>query len=147
MAYPAKYPKSTSASHRQDESWNCNTPAQLPFGALLTQRPPAVLPSDISHTSKPSLGPLFPASSLAFLPSPWLREVCARHLRLPAYQSTAQSKRVVCYRPLVATYFPVLVASGLLTLCDPMDCSPPGSSVHGVFHLKWVAMPSSKVSS
>ena len=28
------------------------------------------------------------------------------------------------------------------TLCDPMDCNPPGSSVHGVFPariLEWVA--------
>ena len=24
------------------------------------------------------------------------------------------------------------------TLCDPMDCSPPGSSVHGI--LEWVAI-------
>ena len=24
-----------------------------------------------------------------------------------------------------------LVAQACLTLCDPMDCSPPGSSVHG----------------
>ena len=34
-----------------------------------------------------------------------------------------------------------------LTLCDPMDCSPPGSSVHGILQariLEWVAMPSSK---
>ena len=33
------------------------------------------------------------------------------------------------------------------TLCDPMDCSPPGSSVHGILQeriLKWVAMPSSR---
>ena len=33
------------------------------------------------------------------------------------------------------------------TLCNPMDCSPPGSSVHGILHarvLEWVAMPSSK---
>ena len=32
------------------------------------------------------------------------------------------------------------------TLCDPMDCSPPGSSVHGILQtkiLEWVAMPSS----
>ena len=31
-------------------------------------------------------------------------------------------------------------------LCDPMDCSPPDSSVHGIFQariLEWVAMPSS----
>ena len=36
------------------------------------------------------------------------------------------------------------------TLCDPMDCSPPGSSVHGILQariLKWVAMPSYRVSS
>ena len=34
--------------------------------------------------------------------------------------------------------------------CDPMDCSPPGSSVHGIFQtriLKWVAMTSSMGSS
>ena len=34
-----------------------------------------------------------------------------------------------------------------LTLCDPMDCSPPGSSVHGIFQariLEWVAIPSSR---
>ena len=32
-------------------------------------------------------------------------------------------------------------------LCDPMDCSPPGSSVHGIFLariLKWVAISSSR---
>ena len=31
-----------------------------------------------------------------------------------------------------------------LTLCDPIDCSPPGSSVHGILQariLEWVAMP------
>ena len=35
-------------------------------------------------------------------------------------------------------------------LCDPMDCSPPGSSVPGILPariLKWVAMPSSRGSS
>ena len=37
-----------------------------------------------------------------------------------------------------------------LTLCDPMDCSPPGSSVCGILQariLGWVAMPSSRGSS
>ena len=32
-----------------------------------------------------------------------------------------------------------------LTLCDPMDCSLPGSSIHGIFQariLEWVAIPS-----
>ena len=34
-----------------------------------------------------------------------------------------------------------------LNLCNPMDCSPPGSSVHGILQtriLEWVAMPSSR---
>ena len=36
------------------------------------------------------------------------------------------------------------------TLCDPMDYSPPGSSVHGILQariLEWVAMSSSRGSS
>ena len=36
-----------------------------------------------------------------------------------------------------------------LTLGDPMDCSPPGSSVHRILQariLKWVAMPFSRIS-
>ena len=35
-------------------------------------------------------------------------------------------------------------------LCDPVDCSPPGSSVHGILQartLEWVAVPSPKGSS
>ena len=36
------------------------------------------------------------------------------------------------------------------TFCEPMDCSPPGSSVHWILQvriLEWVAMPSSRGSS
>ena len=36
------------------------------------------------------------------------------------------------------------------TLCNPMDCSPPGSSVQGILQariLEWVAMPCSRGSS
>ena len=42
------------------------------------------------------------------------------------------------------------VAQSCPTLCDPMDCSPPGSSVHGVFQartLEWVATSFSRGSS
>ena len=34
---------------------------------------------------------------------------------------------------LMLWWFGGLVAKSCLTLCDPMDCSPPGSSVHGIF--------------
>ena len=43
-----------------------------------------------------------------------------------------------------------LVAQSCPTLCDPMDCSPPGSSVRGILQariLEWVATPSSRGSS
>ena len=45
----------------------------------------------------------------------------------------------------VDLYIPncVLVAQSCLILCDPMDYSPPGSSVHGILQagiLEWVAI-------
>ena len=36
-----------------------------------------------------------------------------------------------------------LVAQSCPTLCNPMDCSPPGSSLHGILQtriLEWVAI-------
>ena len=42
------------------------------------------------------------------------------------------------------------VPQSCLTLCDPMDCSPPGSSVHGILQariLEWVAISFSRGSS
>ena len=42
------------------------------------------------------------------------------------------------------------VAQSCLTLCNPMDCSLPGSAVHGIFQaivLEWVAISFSKGSS
>ena len=41
----------------------------------------------------------------------------------------------------------MLVAQWCLTLCDPMDCSLLGSSVHGILQtriLEWVAIPFSR---
>ena len=41
----------------------------------------------------------------------------------------------------------VIVIQMCLTLRDSVDCSPPGSSVHGILQariLEWVAMPSSR---
>ena len=44
----------------------------------------------------------------------------------------------------------VSVTQSCLTLCDPMDCGPPGFSVHGVLHtriVEWVAISFSRDSS
>ena len=48
------------------------------------------------------------------------------------------------------TYACVLSHFSHVQLCDPTDCSPPGSIVHGILQariLEWVVMPSSKGSS
>ena len=60
--------------------------------------------------------------------------------------STCIVKQVLyhqCYLGSLRYMCSVLVAQSFL-LCDPMDCSLPGSSVHGVFQakiLEWVVIP------
>ena len=52
--------------------------------------------------------------------------------------------------PEFILYYKVLYAESCLTLCDPMNHSQPGSSVHGIFQariLEWVAISFSRVSS
>ena len=53
--------------------------------------------------------------------------------------------------PLICLYLYTCMLAQLLqscpTLCNPMDCSPQGSSVHGILEariLEWVPMPSSR---
>ena len=51
-------------------------------------------------------------------------------------EKTMEHLSLLCVRVSVAQSYP--------TLCDPMDCSPPGSSVHGILQaiiLEWDAIP------
>ena len=60
-------------------------------------------------------------------------------------QDTGFSFEVIKYQKVK-----VLVPQWCLTLCDPVDCSPPGSSVLGILQariLEWVAIPFSRGSS
>ena len=64
-------------------------------------------------------------------------------------QSGAQHILPLCLHSLCSALYIVHAKSlqSCLTLCDPMDSSPPGSSVHGILQariLEWVAMPSSR---
>ena len=64
-------------------------------------------------------------------------------------QHAPQSSEISISRTLCACVHAKLLPSHL-TLCNPMNCSPPGSSVHGILQarpLEWVAMPSSRGSS
>ena len=49
--------------------------------------------------------------------------------------------------PVSSKCMPAKSLQSCLTLCDHMDCSPPGSSVHGILQarmLEWIAMPSAR---
>ena len=54
---------------------------------------------------------------------------------------------LMCYK---SEKLKVLVTQLCPTLCDPMDCSPPGSSVHGILQARvteWVAISFSRACS
>ena len=56
---------------------------------------------------------------------------------------STKSQKVIITDSLMSV---CLVAKLRPTLCDPVDCSPPGSSVHGISQartLEWVAISSS----
>ena len=70
-------------------------------------------------------------------------------LGLLSLQNCKKSIPVV-YKPLVYDYHACLVAQSCPTLCNPMHCSPLGSSVQGILQkriLQWVAISFSKGSS
>ena len=53
----------------------------------------------------------------------------------------------MCTHVCMCVHMCVIVAQLCLTLCDPMDCCQPGSSVHEILQaksLEWVAIPFSK---
>ena len=85
----------------------------------------------------------------------WLRAGAvrgSRGLEVKSSESTFCSSLMASpCTPLFRNDFPQYVtAQPCPTLCDPMDCKPPGSSVHGILQariLEWVAISLSRGSS
>ena len=96
-------------------------------------------------------------SPLLLLPSifPGIRVFSSEsvlHIRWPKYLSCSFSISPSSdYSGLISFRIDcVLVTQSCLTLCDPMDCNPPGSCVHGILQariLEQVAIPFSRGSS
>ena len=85
-----------------------------------------------------------------------LRETWDSHSCLPVSFVTSQRPLLlsgIFFSPLVFQRCPVSLwkySQSCLTLCDPVDCSPPGFSVHGTLQarmLEWEAIPYSRASS
>ena len=92
------------------------------------------------------------------LPSPWPRSVSLESAPTPAWRRRHPPPSFILVagdgqglNPLSSTRaFKVLAAQSLTTICDPIDCSRPGSSVHGISQariMEWVAIPFSRAPS
>ena len=65
------------------------------------------------------------------------------YLQMYDHHSERQRWKVICDLDLLCM---CSVASAMFSSCIPIDCSPPGSSVHGILQatiLEWVVIPSS----
>ena len=87
-------------------------------------------------------------ASLVTPESGWNKRTCHPVILQPAPRNKflCQAKNVLMNYPsfpFLGFWFVALLVTKLcLTLCDPMDCSPPASSVHGILQariLVWVA--------
>ena len=85
-------------------------------------------------------------SPLVLLPHPWLRGLRSFISCTIGFFTILTLSEWFCYLFCMC----VLVVQSYLTLCDPMNCSPPSSSVHGTLQariLEWVAISFSRGSS
>ena len=83
------------------------------------------------------------------LQSMWSQRV--GHDRVTVHShSPQQQQSIIQTNPDLVWRAHVLFARSCPTLCNHMDCSPPGSSVHGILQVRipeWVAIPFSRGSS
>ena len=113
----------------------------------------------------PSLTSRFFTSSTTWEAHPKVQQTANESNQLSAQQTASKSNQLSALRKIryysYLLIFSVLclfslglekvkvseVAQSCLTLCDPVDCSLPGSSVHGIFQariLEWVAISFSR---
>ena len=119
---------------------------------------PAVLRGHADFSGQFALQPQkpWPFSSVAFCPRcpltgwPFVFFLPGLLLQPITVKSTPSSLKLPSVPHLPSTGVGGLVAKSCPTLCDPMDCSLPGSSVHGIFQariMKWLAISFSRGSS
>ena len=97
------------------------------------------LPRATQGLPRPEIEPMSPALAGKFFST-----------ELPGKPQQSFCVTIVHKNCFLSDYSLCLVAQSCLTLCDPMDCSLPGSSVRGILQariLQWVAIPSSRASS
>ena len=118
--------------------------SSLPF--LHLPRPP-------NPRCMPSASPASPVDPLQYIQAVIISQPCLHHsllflpfplLDTPILSPPRSDQTFAC------SLLSVLSLQSCPTLCHPMDCSPPGSSVHGILQariLEWIAVPFSRGSS
>ena len=119
---------------------------------LATQSYPTFLePMDCSQAGSSAHG-IFQVRILKWVVIPFSRG-CIGLLKFKKKKNRNETSQYKCCKLTVTgKYIPVCVSftQSCPAVCDPMDCNPPGSSVHGILQtstLEWVAIPFSKASS
>ena len=97
-------------------------------------------PWTVAHQAPPSMGfsrqeywSGLPFPSPGDLPDPGI-EPRSPALQADALTSAPPGKPL--WKIVIYIYYVLCCAQSCLTLCDPMDCSPPDSSVHGILQAR-----------
>ena len=105
---------------------------------------PGRLPSMGSHRVGHDWSDLAAAAEDSVGAGPWLSS--QPHFWLFSFPLTIFIE-ILTFFQSIESIVKVLVIQSSLTLCYPLDCNPPGSSVHGILQtriLEWVTIPFSK---
>ena len=77
-------------------------------------------------------------------------ETVLDHVKKQSFSDISKLVKKIMLQSILLDPLLVLITQLYLTLCDPIDCSLPGSSAHGISQariLEWVAIPFSRESS
>ena len=130
-------------------------------GVLRMLKPCAEAYLDGEGNKQEKVFPMWSSTKLHFLScinsDREINKTCPRSNRYTCYlEQNKYSVKLVAhsfkklFKGLWNTWYTTVDAQSCPTLCDPLDCSPPGSSVHGISQARiqeWVAIFSSKGSS
>ena len=118
--------------------WQAQFPSELQWGPLV----------GLWDFSPPVLIHMLSCCLVTSVVSDSVRPHRRQPTRLPhPWDSPGKNIGVGCHFPLqcMKVKSESEVAQSCPTLSDPMDCNPPGSSIHGIFQarvLEWVPLPS-----
>ena len=128
----------------RQEYWNglpFPPPGDLPSPGIKPR--PYILQADSSPAEPPGKPPKWKGQSIIDISFHELESIIFNTCHVPWFQIFPMTNASPFSQP---SYLVCVHAQSFLSLCDPMDCNLPGSSVHGIFQarvLEWIYISSS----